>query len=867
MADTTESDTKKRMFALRAAQWVGCSGAHQHNGEWMPCETHEELLRRSGKAEPTKKKTAFEELQERTKKRKRKGKRKDWENLQERKPLGFATMENGGIVSAPIVAFPNVALGKSYIPGVSPRDNDPDVFTDIESARKRSRMLGCIGVRRMPSATGRTVWMPCTNNTDYSRLAGTTFLGRRRQEEARNNAIRTIVRREIQSQTRKRTKSLFDELHGEKGLGRVIGNALRPGSAARRARRAMVAIEGELDPKVRRDKDGDGFIFDGTWREMPDPTLATSALRSTRISADDESWASPVRNNWLTPNRVKKGGKIKASELLNYDRVRLRKNRDEQARVLGVSRQVLDAMYEPDASLDPYDADRLVTEGLGLHPVLIWGDAWLEPDLEEAVRNPRITVTGEVDKRSLQPKRKLNERDKQILELRASGATQQEIADQFGISRRRAGQLIAEALKRNEAEIDDEPGTTLRSMSGDGMIRRDEKGKPIRQADKRKEVLDASIKKMKELGLTDEEINFLMTGDRNTPVDTQTRDVDIAKGFRTTSASLRSSRFSNIPPSEWPQSTKRTIVDWANGRPSFNVPYSLAQKYKQNGDLSDREWRTLLRFFEQYGPGGSSRPSVRSSRVPGAPVITNQYENVGARRMVKIILDRVKQDKRNRSTAQKTHYQIIGPGAMGKSTLLEYLIQRGDIPKNDEAAHVDADFIKLGIEGYNGGVGSEAVHRTSAHASTDAINQAADLGMDVVSEGTGLRMYEYKTVRDNTYRKVVHIPYTPYDTAIKRLRERNAKGGRQLRESQIREKGSQLYSFVTDQLRRGNIQNLYIWDMDVPEGAAPRVIAKIEDGVFVAIDEPKFKAWTEQHGGRRGGDSNIDWFRRNFPTK
>lgn len=128
-------------------------------------------------------------------------------------------------------------------------------------------------------------------------------------------------------------------------------------------------------------------------------------------------------------------------------------------------------------------------------------------------------------------------------------------------------------------------------------------------------------------------------------------------------------------------------------------------------------------------------------------------------------------------------------------------------------------------------------------------------------------MYEYKTVRDNTYRKVVHIPYTPYDTAIKRLRERNAKGGRQLRESQIREKGSQLYSFVTDQLRRGNIQNLYIWDMDVPEGAAPRVIAKIEDGVFVAIDEPKFKAWTEQHGGRRGGDSNIDWFRRNFPTK
>ena len=31
-------------------------------------------------------------------------------------------------------------------------------------------------------------------------------------------------------------------------------------------------IAGVTDPSKRRDVDGDGMIFDGTWREMPDPT-------------------------------------------------------------------------------------------------------------------------------------------------------------------------------------------------------------------------------------------------------------------------------------------------------------------------------------------------------------------------------------------------------------------------------------------------------------------------------------------------------------------------------------------------------------------------------------------------------------------
>lgn len=60
----------------------------------------------------------------------------------------------------------------------------------------------------------------------------------------------------------------------EKGIGRAIGRAVTPnvGRSRRMGMRASREIMGILDPSRRRDVDGDGLIFDGTWREMPDPT-------------------------------------------------------------------------------------------------------------------------------------------------------------------------------------------------------------------------------------------------------------------------------------------------------------------------------------------------------------------------------------------------------------------------------------------------------------------------------------------------------------------------------------------------------------------------------------------------------------------
>jgi len=853
---TAKPETNSKIFALRVAQWVGCSGAHKMDGKWMPCETHEELERLSNAAEPDKK-SAYQEMNERYLKRRAKGKnkKKGWEKLRETKPLGgFATLEGGGIVSAPINSTIYSGGVKSYIPGISPRDNDPDVFVDIESARKRSRMLGCIGVRRMPSATGRTVWLPCTNNTDYARLAGTTFLGRRNQRESQNRMIRTIIRRELQnsSKNKLRKKSLFEEIYGTKGLGRAIGHAVTPNVSSRGLRRSLQKIEGVLDPKKRRDMDNDGIIFDGTWREMVAPIRSGLASETDSIDTSKPRWASPVRNNWFTPNKIKKGGVLKAQEILNFDRLRLRKNRDEQALVLGVTREVIDAMHKPDASIDAFDADRLVMSALNLHPMLIFGDAWLIAD--KTPSQPKTRNVG-----------KLDDRDNRILEIRANGGKIQDIADELKVSKQRASQLLRRALERNEQDLDSRglSSSTANPMKrGDGMIQRDERGNPIRQADRRKETVENSIAKLKKLGLSDEEINLLFTGNKATPVDPKTPDIDTnaARGLRSSTNSMSLSEMAKSSPSTWPERQKIHFIDWANSKPSFNVPYALAQKFKRDGDLTDVEWQRILNFYSKYGP---ENRGLRSSTMPD----TKNFVGIGAKRMGQIILERVRQDRRNKKPGTRVHYHVVGPGAVGKSTLIDHLVKNGLMPPNSEAAHIDPDFIKQGIIGYDGGKGSVSVHRESAKSATKTVAAAADEGMDIVTEGTGYRLYEYKTTADPNYKKVVHIPFLPYEKAEKRLTARNAQGGRQLPVDLIRVKGQQMYGWLTNHLNRNEIQDMYIWDMDIPPGAAPRVIAKIENGVFRAIDEPAFKKWSEQSGGGRGGDSNLAWFKRNFPEK
>lgn len=249
----------KKTQALRTAKEIGCSGAHKDkDGNWMPCSSHDELNRISDLAETSKWRTvvpgASKKILRTSGKRKKKKIFKnnwqelaniasgEWEDLIEAPSGGVESVNGVGLISGDLFGAKSVnnpcwdgyeqrgmKKGKNgkMVPNCVPvetksaqgpeyvRDNDPDVFIDPESARARARQLGCIGISRRVSKTGRSVWMPCTNMTDYANRTGSTSLGRRniakREEGKVRNAIRTILRGKDKA-TLKRKTPIIKEL-------------------------------------------------------------------------------------------------------------------------------------------------------------------------------------------------------------------------------------------------------------------------------------------------------------------------------------------------------------------------------------------------------------------------------------------------------------------------------------------------------------------------------------------------------------------------------------------------------------------------------------------------------------------------------
>lgn len=210
----------KKADALRLAKDIGCAGAHQDkDGNWMPCASVEELERISNTAETSKWRSVvpgYKPSEKRMRGKNKRRRRDEWEQLGEKPVRGISTLSDGSIVSSS--TFSGKSLDCCGSKGIGPefvRDNDPDVFLDPESAKFRSRQLGCIGISRRVSKAGRTVWMPCTNMSDYANRTGSTDLGRRnmrkRREEETRRAVRTILR-DKPKQTVVRKSSLAKEL-------------------------------------------------------------------------------------------------------------------------------------------------------------------------------------------------------------------------------------------------------------------------------------------------------------------------------------------------------------------------------------------------------------------------------------------------------------------------------------------------------------------------------------------------------------------------------------------------------------------------------------------------------------------------------
>ena len=284
----TDSETAKKAQALREAAELGCTGAHRHpDGTWMACSTMEEYERLT---DGEKEKSALDVVEEtqnirsqKGRRRKRKNKRQ-WEKLREQGVAGIDTLPGGGLVSAKGMTF-------------RPVDGDTDVFDNINQARRRARQLGCIGVARRISRSGRRVWTPCTNMTDYARATGSTALGRRYQQRLERQRIRNIVRDEL-SKLKRRKKRLFEEVYEAKGIGTRIGRA--------------AAL---FDPNAW-DGDGDMIVQEGTpWERPAIPGVNTNlpGMPRTRFKPSNflpdtpERVAKPTRSRSVrgrTPDRV-----------------------------------------------------------------------------------------------------------------------------------------------------------------------------------------------------------------------------------------------------------------------------------------------------------------------------------------------------------------------------------------------------------------------------------------------------------------------------------------------------------------------------------------------------------------------------------
>lgn len=206
-------DRERKAYALRMAIQLGCTGAHKMpDGSWAPCSSHEEMERLSDAAEgddwmSSNTLAALRARDRRAQKHKVGTKSLDPNGEAQRRKRDrhgrWSAIAQGQAKTQQIGLY-SVVSGKSVVPAAAPRDTDPDVFFDPDSARVRSRQLGCIGISRRISKSGRTIWMPCTNMSDYARLSRSTALGRRGADAAQNRRIQQTIQDELRRQARKR---------------------------------------------------------------------------------------------------------------------------------------------------------------------------------------------------------------------------------------------------------------------------------------------------------------------------------------------------------------------------------------------------------------------------------------------------------------------------------------------------------------------------------------------------------------------------------------------------------------------------------------------------------------------------------------
>jgi 8-oxo-dGTP pyrophosphatase MutT (NUDIX family)/DNA-binding CsgD family transcriptional regulator/predicted ABC-type ATPase len=308
---TTDPDVFSDPESARVrARQLGCIGIRRYNnrqgGEsWMPCSNESDYRKYNGMGpsgrrfrrqqlerdvreiigRSRKKEDVTEEIFEKSGKSKESNYTKPQlrENLKRRIMAG----DRGGAPGqwsarkAQLLAQAYKKAGGGYKGGRTEKQNSLKKWTGQKwrTSDGRPARRGGVTRRYLPSKA----WSKLT--------PGQIRATNRKKMEASKRGEQFVANTEAARNARKRSVrgfkhiEFYEELEFKaigSRIGGQLGRALRPGggggTGGRQARRAIgklnrnVRIPGDQNPMTRPDADGDGILFDGTWREMPDPT-------------------------------------------------------------------------------------------------------------------------------------------------------------------------------------------------------------------------------------------------------------------------------------------------------------------------------------------------------------------------------------------------------------------------------------------------------------------------------------------------------------------------------------------------------------------------------------------------------------------
>lgn len=888
---STSSSTYKKMRALREAQKLGCSGAHLNSdGRWMPCSSHQKLTEVAPVVASATRDAISQNRGRRTLKGSNKIK-KQWENLGQRGVLNLGNVSGGGLVAGSSTGtFGGDATGMSAkaLPNIfGPRDQDVDVFTDIESARQRSRQLGCVGVSRRISKTGATVWMPCTNMSDYSSLAGTTSLGRRHQKERLERVINTAIEKKLKKNN-KRGKKSFDDDVAFKALGGGLGgNLVRP------------AV---FDPNAW-DGDNDGRVQDNTSFERPSIPgvngLPMGGMRSSskpRLNIDDaqresiESGDTAFDELTLSKKAKKYARKYLKLFESTFEPIDEKNRYMDDDELIDLIRSNMPASAEELKELvrtNPFTKNkartawsRLMQANPDFEATAKMRDSLIKqikdnPGALEMIRRygmPPIVATEYVPALAW-----YGNNTEGWGESGGGWAHLGVIAMNYTWVEFNHGMSIEDALRHEMghaweamAAVQNDKARAHYALQFselyEGLIQMSKNKEQVSSYHDAKwgnELEHASAAKISEYATTAriewlaESIAALTSSDPNkrAKVDATAKEniseafgiplweveqiftpVDGTGNFTSPISSLVSKRDADNPSlSDFLKTRYDTdnnalseSVKWVEQHPEYLTDMSLAIQLSSSPDAHTKSRRSIIEGFRSYNSQGQ--------------------HGSGGREMGQKILGRVNPEESNQD--EPTLYFVGGTTGSGKSTLVTRGMLEG-VPNQSSSAHIDPDEIKTGLVGWNGGQGASAVHQASRVATDKIMEDAAFQRMHMVVQGTGKRREHLANMRRKGYKTSGHFVWIPDDLADQRVLERKRNGGANIPTyfgSQIARELRSGPDAVSRQITNGLYDEFFLYDNS---GSTPKLAAKrLQDGSFEILDNQVFNAFFSPTGAK-----------------